>query len=244
MRVFDITATSDSTEVHAGESGTLELTVTNKTDRNLNGLIRVVPDDSTHSAWISVHGNSAKNFTPGSTENLTIKFEPGLTTPPGKGKCRIVVADERNSDENYADITLQYEVKEPRVKPKFKILPWILAGCGAIVAIGVAIWIFSGDKKPIIAPDVVILKTTDKAISKIVEFDLNPVVEFLPKSGGVIGTIKSQTPAAGSPMQPKDDLTIFLFDGVKGEDGTFDREVFKKANDKILEQLKRVKRFP
>ena len=68
MRVFEITATNDSTVVRAGESSTLELTVTNTTDRNLNGLVRVVPDNTSHSAWISVHGDSAKNFAPGGTQ--------------------------------------------------------------------------------------------------------------------------------------------------------------------------------
>jgi hypothetical protein len=214
-----MTATNDSTVVRAGETSTLELTVTNTTDRNLNGLVRVVPENTSHSAWISVHGDSAKNFAPGSTQKLAIKFDPPVKASPGKSKCRILVADERNPDEDFADITLEYEIKEPKEKLKFPILPVILAACGVVVIIAGVIWYFNRDREPIIAPDVVALHKVDKAYDRTVELGLTPIVKLKDNSGGEYGTIYKQEPVAGA-LMPNRELTIFILDGKKSDDGT------------------------
>ncbi len=214
MSIFEMTATTDSIEVRAGESGTLELTVTNTTDRKLNRLVRIVPDNTDHSDWVSIHGDSGKNFAPGGTQKITIKFSPPVKTSSGKSKCRVLVADERNPDEDFADITLEYEIKEPKVKPKRKIKLWMWAACGVVVIIaGVLCWP-GGSEEEIKSPHLK-GKKLDVAISKAGELGLKLVTFEDQNSGGTWGIIKEQEPPAGDPMQPNDELTVHFYDGKK-----------------------------
>ena len=146
MRVFEISTLKDRTSVHAGESSSLNLTVTNKSENSLNCLIRIIPDNQSHSSWISAQGGNSRNFAVAETQNLTIQFNPPINVKPENAKCRIILADDSNPDENFSDIILQYEVKEPREIPKRKIWPWILIACGVIALIAGLIWLFSKGK--------------------------------------------------------------------------------------------------
>ncbi len=215
MRIFEVTAQNDRIKVRAGESSTLELTVTNTTDRKLNRLVRIVPENTDHSDWISIHGDSGKNFAPGGTQKITIKFSPPVKTSPGKSKCRVLVAEERDSDENFTDITLEYEIKEPKEIPKRKILPWILAACGDVVIIAGVIWFVTRDKEIPVVPDVVKLHDINKAFREAERVGLEPLFQIIPKSGGIAGNFKKQDPVAGSPIPEDNILNVYIFDGQK-----------------------------
>ena len=118
MRVFEISTVTDRTEVHAGESSELGITVTNKTEGNLNGLLRILPDNSSHTPWISANNNVSYNFAPNGTLDLTIMFSPPETALVESTQCRVILADESNPDENFGDIVLRYEIKLPRRNEK------------------------------------------------------------------------------------------------------------------------------
>lgn len=144
---------------------------------------------------------------------------------PGKSKCRILVADERNPDENFTDITLQYEVKEPQVKPKRKIKPWMLVACGVVVIIaGVMIWepwnnenngkiivlIKEDETPPLIGA------TLNEAFTMTDELEFKLNILAIDGSAGTFGEILQQMPRHKVRFKKGAMMTIFICDGVEG----------------------------
>jgi hypothetical protein len=124
-RIFTITTTApDSLSADAKGRAQAVFTVTNATARPIRGLAKAKPLGDTKREWLSVQGETERDFAAGSTQQFTVRFdgprEPASVTPAGstaataeapaasvpttrKYPFRLDVSSARNPDEDFTE---------------------------------------------------------------------------------------------------------------------------------------------
>lgn len=141
MKTFDIGIAQDAVAVKQGEETSLTFTVTNVSGRDLRVLVKLVPENDEHMAWLGIEGEGRREVENARSDSIVVKIKPPQEAPPGAGTFRLVVANEENPDEDFAEAVAQFTVEPgptpdtPEPRPRRW---WIIAtAAGAVVAVAV-----------------------------------------------------------------------------------------------------------
>ena len=138
------TSVTDVLKLDAKGHAQAVYTVTNATGRPVRGMARAKPLGDTKREWISVAGETERDFGGGATEQFTVSFDaPGA--PAGKYSFRLDVASALNPDEDFTEgqtVNVEIPGAPPPPEPKKKFPLWIiLVIVGVVVVIGIVVLI-------------------------------------------------------------------------------------------------------
>jgi hypothetical protein len=145
-RTFTITTTATDT-LKADAKGHAEavFTVTNATARPVRGMARAKGLADTKREWLSIGGDTERDFGGGGTEQFSVSFD-AAGAPAGKYPLRLDVASAINPDEDFTEgPTVTVEVAAAAATPpvtqnKFPV--WVIfVILGVVVIIGVVVLI-------------------------------------------------------------------------------------------------------
>jgi hypothetical protein len=149
-RAFDITTTTPTLKLDGSRRGEVAFTVTNSLGRPVRGRAVIVPEGSTPPEWLSLVDEGERDFPPDGTHVFHVKAAVPASQPAGEHAFHLLVADQSNPDEHFADgPSVSLRVPAPVVPVRRKIPWWIpvsaVAGILLIVLVGVLV---SRDPKP------------------------------------------------------------------------------------------------
>ena len=99
---FSVTTTSDVIKADASGRAQAAYTVTNTSSRPVRGLATVKAQGTTKREWLSIAGETERDFAAGATENFTVNFA-ATGASAGKYPFRLDVAAAVNPDEDFTE---------------------------------------------------------------------------------------------------------------------------------------------
>jgi len=99
--VFAITTETDAIPLAHGQ-GEVAYTVTNRSGRALGGMARVVSLGSTKEAWLSIGGESERDFSVDGVHQFTVQLTVPPEAPAGRYPFRLDVASVQHLNEEFA----------------------------------------------------------------------------------------------------------------------------------------------
>ena len=153
MPSFTVTAAGQKVNLDATGSAQAPFTVTNTSAQPMRGRLLTKANAPAKPEWLSVAGESIRDFGPNAAEQVVVQLNVPPTTAPGSYAFRLDAVSEVDPDEDFTEgPSVAFEVAPPPPKPKKKFPWWILAVVGAIVlliVIGVVVWLLTkNDSKP------------------------------------------------------------------------------------------------
>ncbi|HEX9984795.1 MAG TPA: hypothetical protein VGF69_16150 [Thermoanaerobaculia bacterium] len=199
-RNFSITTPAESVRTGKDGRGELVFTVANSGPAATRGMARLVPLGNTKAEWLSVSGESEREFAPGAVQQFTAAAAVPSGTAAGRYTFRLdMVSARRTGEEHEEGPTVALEVT-PGAEPAKKSMAWVwivvavlVLGIGAVVAVMLT---RGGNAKP--APPV--------AQANAVPVKPEPAVEPKPP---VTETVAPEPPAPTDPI-PVDGVALWL----------------------------------
>jgi hypothetical protein len=152
-RKFTITTPAETVRIGANGRGEMVFTVTNTAGAPERALVRPSALGTTRAEWLSVAGESEREFGPGATQQFTIAANIPPGTPAGRYTWRLdVISARRGGEEREEGPTVAFEVAASEA-PKKKSLWWLwlaLALLLVIVAVVVALSMRKDDEPPVV----------------------------------------------------------------------------------------------
>ncbi|QSQ25662.1 hypothetical protein JY651_12330 [Pyxidicoccus parkwayensis] len=142
-REFAITAPSPTLSMGTDGHGEVAFTVTNVSRLALRAVARFTPEAPLKPEWLSVRGADHRDMPPGATEVFTVELHVPPGTPPGSYTFRLVVSDQDQPDERFAEGPAIAVSVSPTPLPAKKF-PWWWLVVGGVVVIGGAVALFLG----------------------------------------------------------------------------------------------------
>ncbi len=195
-RIFAITAASEPVSIGGDGLGEITFTVTNISESPLRGQLFVRPLGSTKGEWLSLAGESERDFSPNAAQPVVVKVSTPPGAPAGKYQFRLDAISVINPDDDFTvGPTIDLEVKATEA-PK-KAFPWwiIAAAAGAVILIGALTWLLWPTGVEV--PEVVGLDVGE-ATKKIEDLKLKVEVTRQANAEVAAGRILSQEPAGKS----------------------------------------------
>ncbi|MFP2930594.1 LamG domain-containing protein [Pyxidicoccus sp. 3LG] len=150
-RAFDITTTSPTLKLDGSRRSEVAFTVTNALGRPVRGRAVVVPDGPMPPEWFSVE-EAERDFPPSGTHVYQVKVAVPPAAPPKDHSFHLLVVDQANPDEHFAEgPTVSFHVPAPVVVPKKRIPWWIPVSAAAAILIIVLVGVLWGrgeDEEP------------------------------------------------------------------------------------------------
>jgi hypothetical protein len=210
---FTITTTAtDALKADAKGHTQAVFTVTNATARPVRGMAGVNSLGDTKREWLSIAGETERDFAAGTTQQFTVNFDAPVAAPPAgtsaaKYPFRLNVASAMNPDEDFAEgPTVTVEVAPARAeeeKPPPGRLWWIIPVAAVVlIGIGVVTWLLLRTRK-VEVPNVM-GKPVAEATSILSDGKLKANVTETRVTGTVSeGRVAEQSPNAGSGRVPE-----------------------------------------
>lgn len=154
--IFAITTATDDIKASADGKATTVFTVTNTSNKPMRGIAKARPLGNTQQDWLSVEGETERDFSANGTQQFTVNFRKPVTpaaagTPatPEKFPFRLDVASALNPDEQFTEgPTINVEVTPLVIKPPPPPFKWwiilIIVGAVALIAGVVIFFAFCG----------------------------------------------------------------------------------------------------
>jgi hypothetical protein len=135
VRSFTVTAAGQKVNLDATGSAQTPFTVTNTSAQPIRGRLLTKPNAPAKPEWLSVVGESMRDFGPNAAEQVVVQLNvPPTTAPPGSYAFRLDAVSEVDPDEDFTEgPSVAFEVAPPPPKPKKKFPWWILIVVGAVV---------------------------------------------------------------------------------------------------------------
>ena len=136
-RIFAITTTTDTIQLDASGQGEAAFTITNNSDRLLEGQVKLKPQPPTDLSWLSLAQDIYLEFPKNATHNATVQIKVPPGTAPGKYPFRIDVVSTARPDEDFTEGPSVIFTVQPSKAPAKKPFPWwILAVAAVVLAVG------------------------------------------------------------------------------------------------------------
>lgn len=216
MPSFTVTAAGQKVNLDATGSAQTPFTVTNTSAQTLRGRLLTKPNAPAEPEWLSVVGESIRDFGPNAAEQVVVQLNVPPTTAPGSYAFRLDAVSEVDPDEDFTEgPSVGFEVAPPPAKPKKKFPWWILIVVGAVVLliiIGVVVWLLTkNDSKPstptFAIPSVVSMQPT-QAQSVLLRARFQTAVQTVAvRVPAQVGIVVSQDPTAGT-LKPRGTTVI------------------------------------
>lgn len=141
-RVFDITAAADTVRLDTKGQGDAAFTVSNASGRRIRGRAKVVPKDPASAGWLSLVGESERDFPSGGTQLFATKISVPPDARSGAYPFRLDMVSVDNPDEGTAQgPTISFTVAEALPPPPKSYRTWFILALILVLAIaGAAIW--------------------------------------------------------------------------------------------------------
>lgn len=215
MPSFTVTAAGQKVNLDASGAAQAPFTVTNTSAQTLRGRLLTRPTDPAKAEWLSIVGESTRDFAPNAAEQVVIQLNVPPTTPPGTYSFRLDAVSEIAPDEDFTEgPSVAFEVAAPPPPPKKKFPWWIFIVIGAVVLliiIGVVVWLLTkdgGGKKTAAVPAVTGMNQ-QAAESTLTNAGFKSAPQavgvFRPDQAGVVVT---QDPAAGAQAEQGSSVTV------------------------------------
>lgn len=228
--IFAITTANDTVKLNADRHGEAVFTVTNTLARPIRGLAKLKPLGDTKQQWLTLKGESERDFVGGGTQQFTVMLDVPTNTPPGKYGFRLDIASSVNPDEHFTEgPAVTAELLPPKARPPSKawIIPVALIVVGVIVG---AIVFLATRKKTVTVPPLEGQKIEQardlltKAQLKFTEVQV-PAPEL-----GQVGTVKSAAPNEGETVERDSTVTLEVYG----------KATVKKVLGSTLEQARQI----
>jgi PASTA domain len=212
---FTVTAAGQKVTLDASGAAQAPFTVTNTSAQTLRGRLLTRPTDPAKAEWLSIVGESTRDFAPNAAEQVVIQLNVPQTTPPGTYSFRLDAVSELAPDEDFTEgPSVAFDVAAPPPPPKKKFPWWIFIVIGAVVLliiIGVVIWLLTkdnGNKKMVAVPPVTSLPQAQaQQVLTATGFKVG-VQSAAVGITNLIGQVLSQNPAAGTQAPEGSTVTI------------------------------------
>lgn len=137
-RAFDITTPSPALRLDGSRRAEVAFTVTNSLGRPVRGRAVVVPEGTTPPGWFTLADDAERDFLPNGTHVFQVQVAVPPSQTAGEHAFHLLVADQANPDEHFADgPTVAVRVPAPVVAAKKKIPWWIPVAAAAVLLIAV-----------------------------------------------------------------------------------------------------------
>jgi hypothetical protein len=137
---------SDTLKADAKGHAEAVFTVTNATARPVRGMARAKALADTKREWLSIGGETERDFGGGGTEQFSVSFD-AAGAPPGKYQFRLDVASAINPDEDFREgptATVEVGAAAFPAAPAKKFPLWVIPVIlGVVVIIGVLVLILA-----------------------------------------------------------------------------------------------------
>jgi len=143
-RLFDITTTSDTSSMEAGGTIKLVFTVTNTTQRPQRATLRAKALDSAQASWLSVSGDTERDFPAGFTHQVEVQTKVPAATEPTKFRLRLDALSVANPDDDYTEGPPVSITVKAADKPRPKSIPWwvwLIVGLVVLAIVGIVAWV-------------------------------------------------------------------------------------------------------
>jgi hypothetical protein len=212
---FTVTAAGQRVNLDASGAAQAPFTVTNTSVQTLRGRLLTRPKDPAKPEWLSIVGESTRDFGPNAAEQVVVQLNVPPTTPPGKYSFRLDAVSEVDPDEDYTEgPSVAFEVVAAAPPPKKKFPWWIFVIIGAVVLliiIGVVVWLLtkdSGNKKLVPVPPVTNVPLA-QAQSVLTATGFKVAVQNVPvRTSASVGMVTSQDPQANAQAEKGSTVTI------------------------------------
>jgi hypothetical protein len=183
--------------------------------QTLRGRLLTRPKEPAKAEWLSIVGESTRDFGPNGAEQVVVQLNVPPTTPPGTYSFRLDAVSEIAPDEDFTEgPSVAFEVAAAVPPPKKKFPWWIFIVIGAVVLliiIGVVVWLLTkdnGSKKMVAVPPVTNLPQA-QAQQVLAATKFNVAVQNtavgLP---ALVGVVTSQDPQANAQAAEGSTVTI------------------------------------
>lgn len=137
-RAFDITTTTPALKLDGSRRSEVAFTVTNSLGRPVRGRAVIVPEGPLAPEWLSLAGDNERDFLPNGTHVFHVQIAVPSSQPAGEHAFHLLVADQSNPDEHFADgPSVAFRVPAPVVPIKKGIPWWIPVSVAAVLLIAV-----------------------------------------------------------------------------------------------------------
>jgi hypothetical protein len=196
---FQVTTPNARVNLRADGTAEVPYSVTNVSGGARRAAFSIKPSDASTKAWYSIRGAPSLEFSPGTTQQVTVVVTPGNGAAPKDYSFQLIAALADTPDVDFTEgPTVTYSVAGPTHAP----FPWwIVIAAIALIAILVGVFWFVTHRKPSVVtmPDLSgqTLAAAQDAYSNLAITDGNCPV-YGPSN--TVGQIATQTVAAGTPI--------------------------------------------
>jgi len=217
MKVFDISMPTDTVSVQSGGETSVTFTVTNRSGEALRGLVHLKPIEATEEEWLSVQSPSTIDFEKDASHQIEVGVNPPADAEPGTYKFSLIVASEKNPDEDYVEGVVKLDLTAPEPVPE-KETPWPLivaigAGVLVLVGLGVLLYVLVGGEKPpeegFPLPEMVGLPESE-AVTMLEALGLKTTTRKQPNEEAPEGNVLEQTPAGQTEVTRGEKVTLVV----------------------------------
>ena len=154
---FSVTSAGQRLRLDSNGAGQASFTVTNTSAQALKGRMLTRPHAPAKPEWLSVVGESDRDFAPNAAQQVVVQLNVPPTAPPGSYAFRLDAVSQAEPDEDFTEgPSISFDV-EPPPTPTKKRFPWwiiaVAAGIVLLIVIGIVIWLLvrdSGSKATVV----------------------------------------------------------------------------------------------
>jgi hypothetical protein len=122
MSSFAITTAIQKVKLDKSGAAQAPFTVTNTSGQKVRARVLTKPLAPASSEWLSMIGDSVRDFTAGTTAQVIVRVHVPSQTPAGSYSFRLVVVAEAAPDEDVTESpVVAFDVAAPRSRKRF---PW------------------------------------------------------------------------------------------------------------------------
>jgi hypothetical protein len=134
LHSFTITAASQKVALDRSGTAQVPFTVTNTSTQTLRGRLLTKPHDPAKPEWLSLIGESVRDFAPGAAEQVIVRLSVPSGSPAGSYSFRLDARSEMAPDEDFTEgPSVAFDVAASKPRKRFS---WWFVIFPVVVLIG------------------------------------------------------------------------------------------------------------
>jgi eukaryotic-like serine/threonine-protein kinase len=207
---FAFTTATNTVLLDGSRRGQVAFTVSNTGGRATRGRARIVPQNPAATPWLTLDGQTERDFLIAGTQQYTVKLTVPPDAPAGSYNFRLDMVGVDNPDEDFIQGPgVVFQVPEPIVEVK-KPFPWWIVAVAAAVIVVAAVGAYLLWPRSVTVPLVVgHFQPAAQGTLEAVGLKLGPVVTVVPGSTAE-GIVLTQQPAAGTQVPREAAVALWI----------------------------------
>jgi hypothetical protein len=213
---FTVTAATNSIQLDTDRQGEASFTVFNGSGRPLRGQARLRAEDPSATGWLSLAGESERDFDIAAAHQFTVRIQVPSDAPAGSYPFRLDMVGVEDPDEEYSEgPTVTFQVPEP--EPEKEPFPWWIVGivAGVLVVAGIILAIVIGGRGGTATVPRVRGETLSRATTLIEDEGLEIAAETRqePSDDVAANRVIETDPPAGTKADRGSEVTLIVSSG-------------------------------